>query len=259
MKFGICSDLSNIESVAATGFDYIEGHVTKVAAMSEAEFEELCVKVAAAPIKAEAFCVLFPGDIKITGPEADPAKIEAYADRALARVKKLGAEVVVFGSGGARKVPDGFDRATAWHQLITAGRILGRIAEKYGLVIALEPLNTGETNIINTQAEGLRLVADVKHDGFKILSDYYHLALGGENGDIVAACGGDLRHTHIANPNGRVCPAPGDGVDYDDFFDGLRRAGYNGRISYEGKITDPAQVPVTLALLKEKAAKAGLI
>ena len=42
MKFGICSDLSNIESVAATGFDYIEGHVTKVAAMSEAEFEELC-------------------------------------------------------------------------------------------------------------------------------------------------------------------------------------------------------------------------
>ncbi|HHX72606.1 MAG TPA: sugar phosphate isomerase/epimerase [Clostridiales bacterium] len=258
MKFGICYDLSKADQIAAAGFDYIEGHVVNIAKMSDEEFAQLKARFDTLPIKPEAFCVLFPGNLKVTGPEVDMAAIEAYIDGVFPRLAALGAYPVVFGSGGARRVPDGFDRAKAWHQLIAVGRLLGEKAKEHGLVIALEPLNTGETNIINTQMEGLDLVADVNHSHFRILSDFYHLYLAGESTPEVAACGDFLMHAHMANPKGRIMPAEGDGMDYVSFFKGLKQAGYDARVSYEGAINDEEGLSKMLAFIKGEAAKAGI-
>ena len=43
--------------------------------------------------------LFFPGTIKIVGPEADKQAQENYAAGCLARLKRLGVKVVVFGSG----------------------------------------------------------------------------------------------------------------------------------------------------------------
>ncbi|MBQ4047741.1 MAG: sugar phosphate isomerase/epimerase [Clostridia bacterium] len=256
MKFGVVSDLSNIDLIAELGFDYIEGHVTAIANLTDEEFAELEAKVAAAPIKVEACCVLLPGSIKVTGPDYDPAVQEAYLEKVFARLQKLNVGPVVFGSGSARKIPEGFDRAEAWHQLVTFGRLTARLAAKYGLTMVMEPLNTMETNIINTQIDGIKLMEDIDRPSFAILSDFYHLALAGEGRAEVAACGAHLKHTHIANPVGRVMPKEGDGIDYDAFFAGLADCGYRGRMSLEGKISDMrAELPVSLALLRGLAEK----
>lgn len=259
MRFGVCFDLEKVGLLEKLGYDYIEGHVTTVAAMADADFEALAARLDQSKVKCEACCVLFPGSIKVTGPEYDELKIAKYLDGAFARLERLGVESVVFGSGGARRVPDGFDRARAWHQLIKTGRILAEKAGEHGLCIALEPLNTGETNILNLQMECLDLVADVDRPTFRILSDFYHLWLGKEGRNEVAACRGLLQHTHIANPIGRVSLAESDEVSYDGFFAGLADIGYAGRISFEGGLRDEeAELSRTLAVLKSAAKKAGI-
>lgn len=259
MRFGVVYDLSKAAMVAELGYDYIEGHVTQIAAMEDEAFEELVSFYTKSSIKVEACCVLFPGSLRLTGPEFDINAVESYLDHAFPRLKKLGVEAVVFGSGGARRVPEDFDRAMAWHQLIQVGRLSAKKAEENGLLIALEPLNAKETNIVITQEDGLQLMEDVEREAFMILSDFYHLYLGGESGDVVARCGERLIHTHIANPVGRISPAKGDGIDYSDFFDGLARAGYSGRISVECSFQDPQkELAETLVLLKELAKEAGI-
>ncbi|MBR5519739.1 MAG: sugar phosphate isomerase/epimerase [Clostridia bacterium] len=259
MKFGVVSNLENIDLIAELGFDYIEGHVTAISKLTDEEFAELEAKVAAAKIGVEACCVLLPDSIKVTGPDYDPAQQEEYLEKVFARLQKLGVGPVVFGSGSARKIPEGFDRAEAWHQLVKFGRLTAKIAAKYGLTMVMEPLNTKETNVINTQIDGLKLMEDIDRPSFEILSDFYHLALAEEGRAEVAACGEHLKHTHIANPVGRVMPKEGDGIDYDAFFAGLADCNYHGRMSLEGRIGDMrAELPAALALLRSYAEKYAL-
>ncbi|MBQ5974010.1 MAG: sugar phosphate isomerase/epimerase [Oscillospiraceae bacterium] len=259
MRFGVCYDLNQVGLLEKLGFDYIEGHVTTIAAMSDAEFEALAEKLDASSVKCEACCVLFPGSIKVTGPDYDRRQVTEYLDGVFPRLERLGVKSVVFGSGGARRIPDGWDRAKAWHQLIEVGRILSAKALEHRFDIALEPLNAGETNIINLQTEGMELVTDIDRPGFRILSDYYHLWLGGEGRAEVAACRGWMQHAHISHPVNRGSLAEDDGGDYDAFFGGLKDCGYDGRISYEGKLTDPeTELARTLSVMKAAAARAGL-
>lgn len=264
MRFGVVidiNDFSAIEKAAALGFDYVEGHVTRVAELTDERFAELRSFLETSPVKMEAVCVLLPGKIKVTGPEADPVKQAEYLDKVLPRLAALGTDAVVFGSGGARRVPEDFDRATAWHQLVEFGRMVAEKAEQNGLTIALEPLNTKETNIITTQMDGVRLMQDVDRPAFAILSDYYHVFLAGDGVDEIAACGDRLYHTHIANPIGRVTMKHGDPapVNYDVFFEGLARCGYHGRLSVECTIHDmDAELPEALDVMRTEAAKYGL-
>src|SRR5207247_11193711 len=111
-------------------------------------------------------------------------------------LSKLGVEVLVFGSGGARRVPDGFAREEAFKQLVDFGRRAAREARSHGITIAIEPLRKQETNIINTAAEGLELVNAVADPNFQLMIDFYHLASEREDPAIVFRVKDHLRHLH---------------------------------------------------------------
>lgn len=251
MRFGVCAPFSEAVLLAQMGYDYVEINATDTAALSDADFEALCAENAAAPIHAEAANCLFPGRIRLTGEGVDAAEIEGYIEHTFSRLARLGIQIAVFGSGGSRRVPDNFSFDTAFQQLAQIGRLLGDIGQKHGVTVALEPLNRAETNIINDQLEGLRLVEAAAHPHFKLLCDYYHLALQGNATADVAACGKALVHAHIANPEGRAPMTAGDRADYRAFFNALSAAGYNGRVSLECNTADKcAQWPQALACLR---------
>lgn len=251
MRFGVCFHVNDAAEMAAMGYDYLEVHAGNVAAMSEEEFEAFCAENAAAPIHAETANCLFPGTIRLTGEEADMEVVKDYAEKVMSRLSKAGIKIVVFGSGGSRRIPEGFSREQAWQQLIEVGKILGAAAEKYGVTVALEPLRSEESNVITKQAEGLKLVQDVDHPHFKILCDYYHLMQEGGTMEDVEACAGQLVHIHIAEPKTRVAMRPDDGTDYAAFFASLRKIGYDGRISFEGLAGDREKtLPIALKVLK---------
>lgn len=257
MRFGVCAPVSEAGRLAKIGFDYFEASVSALAAMTDAEFASFCAENAAAPIHAEAANCLFPGEIRLTGENVDFGEIRRYLDRAMARLGAADVKIAVFGSGGSRRVPEGFPAERAWAQLTEVGKMLGEAAGRHGVTVALEPLRRAETNVINTQMEGLRLVRAVNHPNFRLLCDYYHLIEEGGTPEDVEACGKALVHTHIANPDGRCAMSQTDKADYRAFFNALRCAGFDARMSFEGSVSDfEAELPGALAVMKRAACPA---
>jgi sugar phosphate isomerase/epimerase len=250
-QIGVCVDPDRFEAAQAAGFDYVETNASRVAALTEPDFEKLAAQVAQLRIPVAASMSFIPAAIKLTGPEVDPAKQMAYVTGTLGRLRRLGVKVVVLGSGGARRVPDGFSRDEAFSQLVDFCRRIAPVARENGITIAIEPLRRQETNIINTAKEGLALVKAVDRPEIRLLVDYYHLAEEGENADIIAEAGPLLAHTHIANPKGRVFPLSADESPYAGLFSNLCKIGYQGRLSIEASTKDfAAEAPQSLALLR---------
>lgn len=234
MRIGICSDLLNAPLAAAAGFDYIEGAMTSVAQSSVDDFERMKDAVARSGIHAEALNVMLPGSFRLTGPDADLKPVQEYLIKGFDRAARLGVKIQVFGSGAARNVPEDWPMEQAMEQLGAFLRLAAPLAQAHGIQIAVEPLNPGECNIINTVEDALLLVKRVNLPNVGALADWFHMSAQDEGVGGLLSAGNVLFHCHIANLEGRRFPLPGDGADFSAFFNALKRIGYEGRVSVEG-------------------------
>ncbi len=249
MNIGFCAKLDRIGEVAAAGFDYIEPPVAPAAGWTKEEFEACLSTVKAAAIPAPAFNVLFPGDILLLAPDTRDETIAGYLNKALGRVQRLGGKTVVFGSGKSRMRPEGMPYGDAFRRLTEITRLIGDAADACGITIVIEPLNRSETNMINSVAEGADLAAAANHPRVKLLADYYHIAVEGHAPDDLARLGG-IAHCHIAAPQGRRAPQKAE-EGFKTMFSAMKRTGYGGLISVEGKADDLSlEGPVSVRLLK---------
>lgn len=258
LQIGLSTSLDQLEAAQALGFDYLEVIASAVAGLSDDDYAKLQGRVKALKIPIIAANSFVPGTIKLTGPETNQAAQAEYVRKCLGRLSKIGVKYVVFGSGKAREVPEGYDREKAFQQLIDFGRLAATEGQKVGITIVLEPLRKQETNIINSVGEGLPLVAAINHPHFMILSDFYHLAEEHEDPAVLRKAGPMLKHTHVANPAGRVFPKNADEAAYAPFFANLAAIGYKGGMSIEARTTDlAADAPPAIALLRQLAKQAN--
>jgi len=255
---GYCVGLKGLEAAKAAGFDYVELGVTEIAALSDADFEAAAAHVKAVGIPTPNANLFLPSTMRLTGPQpTDPDTELAYVRKAFQRLAGLGVTIVCFGSGGARRVPDGFPQEQAFQQLVAFGKRIAPEARANGITVVIEPLRRQESNIINTAAEGLALVEAIDDPNFQLLIDFYHLASEHEDPAIILRAASHVRHLHMANPTGRVFPLQWDEYDYTAFFANLRAIGYAGRMSVEASSKDlPAEAPRTIALLRRAFAGA---
>jgi D-psicose/D-tagatose/L-ribulose 3-epimerase len=240
-----------VEDMARLGFDYIELSLAAMAALPEDDFAALARRIAQSGIPCEACNNFFPPHVRLTGPEARlPAALE-YATAAMDRAARLGVQVIVFGSSGAKNVPAGFDMDAAWRQIVELLQAIGPLAQARGLTIAIEPLNRQESNLVNLAAEGLKLTREVRHPHIQLLVDYYHLMMEHEPPEMVTRAGGAVRHLHFARVEGRSFPRHADDA-MRVFFREVRQAGYRGRCSIEAYTQNfVADAPPALQLLRE--------
>jgi D-psicose/D-tagatose/L-ribulose 3-epimerase len=251
MKFGVCCDPTIALIAREAGYDYFEWSVGDFLhpRESEAVFQTALEQVQRTGLPCPAVNVFVPGDLKITGPDADPGKLEAFARTALCRAQTAQVETIVFGSGGARRIPDGFDRDQAWNQLVAFGQMLGPLAAEHKVTIAVEPLNRGECNVLTTVEESAQLVRDIDHPNFRLLVDGFHWAKDSDSMDGILQNAGLIVHTHIAAVAGRVPPHTGDRCS--KFFAAIKQAGYTGRVSIESMISDPeVELPLALEIIR---------
>ena len=235
MRLGICVSFENLDAAAAYGYDYLEVTVGSIAGLSDEAFEVVKAAAAKKPICVEAANVMLPGWGHVLGENTNWPEIMEYLTKAYSRLAQLGCKTVVFGSGGARRIPEGFPREKAWLQLAEFSKRIADLAASVGITIALEPLNTKECNIITSVAEGGRLVEEVAHPHFKLLADYYHMLKENEGFDGLLQYGKYLYHTHFHPAFGsEAAPNEGDGLEYKLFFDKLKEVSYDGRVSLEG-------------------------
>ena len=234
MQLGVCGSPALAPVLAGAGFDYLEVNVVRDL-QPEAAGEAVAGTLTARrelSMPAPVANVFLPGSLKVTGPDVDPAAQEQYVRTAFRRAQGAGIELIVFGSGGARRIPAGFDRTRAWAQLVDFGRRIGPLAEERGVTIAVEPLNYAECNVLNTVAESAQYVRDVDHPGVRLLVDAFHWARNAEPVQSIIDAGPLLVHAHLATYANRL--APGEELcDFAPFLAALAQAGYRKRLSVE--------------------------
>jgi sugar phosphate isomerase/epimerase len=252
MQFGVCGSPEIATIASAAGYDFFESSVGGLLCPleSEAEFQKRLANFRQAPLPCPALNCLLPGDLKVVGAAVDMAKLTDYAAIACRRASEAGVKVMVFGSGGARQIPDDFERTAAWIQLQEFGTMLAGQAAKNDVVIAVEPLNRKECNVLNTVGECADLVRAVGSLSFRLLVDGYHWALDHDSVEAVAMNGRLLVHTHVATVPNRLAPGAEE-CDLAPFFRALAAGGYDGRVSIEGNLQDPqVTLPRALALMR---------
>lgn len=250
MRFGVCAGIDKAQIVHAAGYDYIELGAASdlIPDEDEAAWTEKRRLIETMSLVPEAFNS-FVRTGKIVGPEADFARLERYVNTCLTRAAQVGGKVVVFGSGGARNVPDGYPAEQAEVEILRFLQLCAEASDKTGVVVTIEPLNRGESNVINTVADGARLARQVGRPGVQNLADTFHMEKDGEPLEAIVESADVLAHTHTADTGRR---APGTGTyDHVALFRALKQANYDARLSIECGWGDfAAEAPAALEHLR---------
>ncbi|WP_240762009.1 sugar phosphate isomerase/epimerase family protein [Paenibacillus thalictri] len=237
VQFGWCTGIKDAGLLNTLGFDFIELALAPLQLEQPEEHKRLMEPILESPIPVKAFNIFFPGNLKIVGPEADPQRIRRYIAAAAETLVQAKASIMVLGSGGARSVPEGWERERAEQQLL---QVLSWCAQEFkdtGVTLAIEPLNRKESNIINSVAEGVYYAKQINDPVVRVLADFYHMDEEKEPLTELREHKDWLAHIHLAD-TGRRNPGSGQ-YDYETFSSLLKEIGYNGMISAECKIEEP--------------------
>jgi D-psicose/D-tagatose/L-ribulose 3-epimerase len=249
LAVGLCT--GDLRAAKEAGFDFAELRIREIVALPDADFARFEETHRAVGLTTPVGNWFLPPELKVVGPAVDLEAAMRYVRKAFDRSRRLGIERVVFGSGEARRVPEGFPREEAFRQLVAFGQRVAAEAGPRGLVVVIEPLRKQESNLVNTAAEALAWVEAVGHPSFQLMVDLFHLTEEAEDPSIIVRAAPHLRHVHVCNPRGRVFPLPADGFDYAPFLSALRRIGYRGGVSIEASTDDlRGEGPRAIAFLR---------
>jgi sugar phosphate isomerase/epimerase len=116
---------------------------------------------------------------------------------------------------------------------------LGEHAAAEGVEVYLEPLNRYEDHMINSLADGVRLLKLVGLGSVLLAPDTYHMNI--EESDPAAALQGAAAYIgHIqASDSNRLEPGAGN-IDWALFGATLKSIGYQGTVALESRLSGPA-------------------
>ena len=114
-RFGIVAPIEQDSLIYASGFRMLGESVGKMLSpsLTEEQFQQNLVRIKKAKCKVFLCNIFFPGRIKIAGPDVDESRVLGYADTVFSRAKKAGIPFIILGSGGARRIPEGYDAQKA--------------------------------------------------------------------------------------------------------------------------------------------------
>lgn len=250
MRFGLCTDIRNVKMVEECGYDYIDGKLNQIAPFSDDEFDSVLSLMKTSSLKMERASLLYPKTMALLGKEYDERAVKEYLEKAFRRMNALSCPLVVFGSGKSRMLPEGMKWTDGFLSLVSVTQLTADIASEYGISVAVETLNRSETNMINTLTEGAALQAVAGRKNVGLLADAYHMRKEGEDMNKIMYCS-PLMHTHIALREGRAFPTE-ECEEVEEFFDVLKKSGYDGTMSIEGKSSNVEEDSVkALKVLRE--------
>ena len=226
------SDDRLLRKIADLGFDFVEIPVEDPAAIDGSAIASQLREYGLQAV----VCAAVGGDRDLSS--ADPAKVEAatdYLQACIAFASQWESPLLVgplYAPVGKARLDTESERQAEWQR---SGENLGRVAQvaaRAGIRLGIEPLNRFETDMVNTTADALRLVADIGHDNVGVSLDNFHMNIEEVNfRQAVEAAGDRLFHVQVSDSHRGV---PGDGgSDWIGLREGLRQIGYDGRVSIE--------------------------
>ncbi len=251
---GIVAPLEKDSLLYAAGFRLLGESVGKTIspALSEEAFEGKLKTIKQSKCKLYLCNVLFPSGIKITGPQVDEKRILTYVDSVFYRAKKADIPLIVLGSGGSRRLPEGYDAAQAKKEFTQLCRKMADVARKHGITIAIESLNSTETNFLNTLQEAAEIVKNVNHPSFRLNADIYHMMKENEPPQHIIDAAKLIVYAEIAEKEKRSFPGVA-GEDFRPYLQALKTIGYKGPLVIEGKSENlDAEAPLAYEYLSKQ-------
>lgn len=153
--------------------------------------------------------------------------------------------------GKARMLPED-QRKREWDLAVQNLQKVCQMAADSGQLIALEPLNRFESDLVNTAEDVRRMVNDINHPAAKILLDTFHMTI--EERDIRAAintAGDHLLHIQVSENHRGV---PGTGLTpWGDFAEGVKDIQYQGTVSIESFTPNNVELAGAVCIWKTMA------
>ncbi len=213
------------------GFDFAEATVGLIMGLGEEELELLAGREG----KHITVCNSFiPPSLPIVRGGDDLRK---YVNESMRRMKVLSIDTVIFGSGTARRIPEGMSKEEGMEKITDFLKMCSEYGDKYGITVAIEPLNSRETNAINSVEEGAELAEKLKLKNIKLLADAFHMAREKEPVSILSDIAHLLVHVHVSEPD-RAYPGKHSGDYLPAFAKELKAGRYKGGISAECSFDD---------------------
>lgn len=110
---------------------------------------------------------------------------------------------------------------------------VGKVAEDYGIIVGVEPLNRFETDMINTVDQVISLVKEVSNPNIQILLDTFHANIEEKNiPNAIRKIGKELLCHIQGNESDRGTPGTGH-LDWQGIKEALLEIDYQGAIVVE--------------------------
>jgi sugar phosphate isomerase/epimerase len=234
---GMVSNLENDSLLYAAGFRVIGTTVGSLISpsLSEENFQQNLKKIAALKCSLYMCNVLFPAALKIAGPEVKEKEVLDYLEAVLGRAQKAGVKQLILGSGGARRLPEGYAAEKAKTDFVSLAKGMAAAAQKHNVTIILENLNSTETNFLNTLREAADVVRRVNHPSFRLNADIYHMLKEGESPEEIRKAGELIIYSEIAEKETRTLPGVA-GDDFRPYLQALKDIRFNGPLIIEGSM-----------------------
>ncbi len=156
----------------------------------------------------------------------------------------LGGKRMVAGSPKQRNLIPGQTFAETWNRTKEVFTACMPAAEERRVVLCIEPLDSEQTDFINTAEEGVRLVEEIGHPNFRLMLDVRATVVQGRSmTEDIHNYSGYLAHIHANDANDRG-PGFGD-VDFIPIAKALKDVDYQGYVSVE--VFDFEPDPETIA------------
>ena len=253
-RLGMIASLDQDSLLYASGFHMLGESVGRMLSpsLTEEQFAQNIERIKKARCKVALCNIFFPGKMKIAGPEVDEQQVLTYAEAVLSRAQKAGVPWIVLGSGGSRRLPDGYDQKKATDDFVLLCRKLAITAEKYKVMIVLESLETVETNFLLTLTSAAEVVRAVNHPNFKLNADIFHMLRESESPQSIIDARDVLVYCEIAEKEKRSLPGV-QGDDFKPYLRALKKANYKGDIFIEGNTKNPnTEIPQSFIYLKKQ-------
>jgi sugar phosphate isomerase/epimerase len=234
-QIGIIENMDKDSVVYISGYHFITLSIATYFSpvkITDEQFEVQLQSLGKMKTRVWAANIFIPSTMKLVGPDVHEEAILSYAETVFRRCRAAGVTMIIWGSGGARYVPEGFDKPKAVEQFVEIARKLASLAGKYDITVALENLNHTETNFINTLREARDIVKAVNDPHLRLNADIYHMLKENEGPQIIETSGMYIVNCELAEKENRTPPGIA-GDDFRSYFRALKKINYSGKISLE--------------------------